>query len=75
MYESEIEDLKYEIKELKKLLNHAQSDAQYESIEDAIFEKEYRIKEIEEEIEDLKNQGQWYSDNDLGIAEYGMKED
>ena len=74
MYESEIEDLKFEIKELKKLLKNAESDYQYENIEDAIFEREYRIKEIEKEIEDLKNNGQYYSDDVLGIAEYGMEE-
>ena len=74
MYESEIEDLKYEIKELEKILKTTESDAQYDAIEDEIFEKQCKIKELEEEIENLKYHGQYYSDDDLGIAEYGMED-
>ena len=74
MYEMEIEDLKYEIKELKKILNTTESDAQYDAIENEIFEKECKIERLEEEIENLKYHGQYYSDDDLGIAEHGMED-
>ena len=67
MYEMEIEDLKYEIKELKRLLDTAKTDAEYERIEDAIFDKEERIKELEEDIQFCKNHKLNYSDDDLGI--------
>lgn len=67
MYEMEIEDLKYEIKELKKVLEETESDTQYESIENEIFEKQCEIKRLEEIIEDLKDRKQYYSDEDLGI--------
>lgn len=74
MYEMEIEDLKYDIKELEKILKTTESDAQYEAIEDEIFEKKYRIEQLEEEIENLKAQNNYWSDDDIGIAEYGMEE-
>ena len=74
MYEMQIEDLKYEIKELKRILKQTEDDAQYEAIEDEIFERESEIKRLEEEIENLKYHGQYYSDDDLGIAEYGMED-
>lgn len=73
MYEMEIEDLKYDIKELKKRLKNAESDYEYECIEDEIFEKECRIEDLENEIENLKANGNYWSDDDIGLAEYGMR--
>ena len=73
MYEMEIEDLKYDIKELKKRLKNAESDYEYECIEDEIFEKECRIEDLENEIENLKASGNYWSDDDIGLAEYGMR--
>lgn len=68
MYEMEIEDLKYDIKELEKILKTTESDAQYEAIEDEIFEKKYRIEQLEEEIENLKANNNYWSDDDMHIG-------
>lgn len=73
MYEMEIEDLKYDIKELNKRLRNAESDYEYECIEDEIFEKQCRIDELEKTIEDLKERNNYWSDDDIGLAEYGME--
>lgn len=70
--EDDINDLKEEIKELRKIQEKTESDAEWDALEDEIFEKEIELNRLEEDFEYYLENSDGKTDDDYGIAEYGL---
>lgn len=75
--EMQIEDLKFEIKELENRMQEIEDlddsdltkeiQEEYYRLDDEISDKRMEIRNLEERIEYLKDTHQWYDDLDIGV--------
>jgi len=75
--EMQIEDLRFEIKELENRMHEIEDlddsdltkeiQEEYYRLDDEISDKRMEIRNLEERIEYLKDTHQWYDDLDIGV--------
>ena len=68
--EDDINDLKNEIKQLRKIQEKTESDAEWDALEDEIFEKEIELNRLEEDFEYYLENDEYHgmTDDDLKIG-------